>query len=84
VEAVTDKMPETTYITFGTDHNHTIGDKELNADTVASFKSLSYADGRDKALTLFGRQFCWQYQNKLPDDFSQYYTSIVNMDEDLV
>ncbi len=50
-----------TYVTFGSNHTHSVNGKTLDKDTVAVIESESPQAGRDKAFELFGPKFCMEY-----------------------
>lgn len=54
-----------TYVTFGQDHLHSIGDKVFDKDCVAVIKADSEFRGREKAFEFFGRQFFATYPERL-------------------
>lgn len=49
------------YVTFGADHVHTIGDKDIDHNCVAVFDAPNAFVGREKAFALFGLRFCMHY-----------------------
>lgn len=57
----------TTYVTFGQVHAHRINGKTFDKDCVAVIESDTAAEGRSKAFELFGRKFCFEYFNELPE-----------------
>ena len=57
----------TTYVTFGTSHRHEIGGNVFDANCVAEIDSRTSQEGRDKAFEIFGRKWCFEYFNDLPD-----------------
>jgi len=52
-----------TYVTFGQDHTHTIGDKVFDKDCVA----VVWGD-REKVFSIFGDRFCFEYPEEHWDD----------------
>lgn len=48
----------TTYVTFGFDHRHYIGDETFDRNTVAK---ITAEDPRAIAFELFGRKWCTDY-----------------------
>jgi hypothetical protein len=53
-----------TYVTFGQDHVHKIGNKVLHKDVVAV---LDFG-GRERAFELFGRKFSFEYSENCWDE----------------
>ena len=56
----------TTYVTFGTSHEHIVEDIVFNANTVARIEGDSPDEERGEAFRVFGRKFCTTY-NELPN-----------------
>lgn len=54
---------ETTYVSFGQVHKHTIDGKRLDKDTIAKITHSSHENGADIAYRLF--------KNKYSQEFSQ-------------
>lgn len=54
-----------TFVTFGQDHIHQIGDKIFNRDCVAIIEGPSAEENREKAFEIFGPKFCFEY----PEEF---------------
>lgn len=50
-----------TYVTFGSDHVHEVGDQIFDKDCIAAFESNNRTEGRRKAFDLFNNQFCMEY-----------------------
>ena len=57
----------TTYITFGQDHRHEIGDDVFDKDCVAVIPSDTQEEGRKIAFDIFGGIFCFEYYNEVPN-----------------
>ena len=62
-----------TYVTFGFDHKHIVGGKELDKDCVAVINSGSAEEGRKIAFELFGPKFCFEYSEDHFDFDSMHY-----------
>jgi len=74
-----------TYVTFGQDHYHHIGDKIYDKDCVAVIESASASEGRARAFEMFGPKFCFEYPEKFfnMDDMKYYprgFVSVANPD----
>ncbi len=54
-----------TYVTFGFEHKHQIGDTILDRDCVAVIEGPDAETNRAKAFELFGSAFCFEY----PEDY---------------
>ena len=52
---------QNTYITFGFDHSHVIGETTFDKDCVAMIENVTPAEGREVAFRLFGDKFCMEY-----------------------
>jgi len=50
-----------TYITFGQVHLHEVNGKVLSKDTVAVINCENANEGRNIAVKLFGKYFCFSY-----------------------
>lgn len=57
-----------TFVTFGQDHIHKIGDKVFDKDCVAIVNG-----GRDKVFEIFGPRFCFEYREDLWDEEDMKY-----------
>lgn len=62
-------MTTKTYVTFGQAHYHVIDGKVFDKDCVAV---LSYG-GRERAFELFGRKFCFEYEEQYWDGSDMKY-----------
>jgi len=51
----------TMYVTFGQVHEHWIDDKWFNKDCVAVIECKDATDGRTKAMSAFGKEFCFTH-----------------------
>lgn len=49
------------YVTFGQIHRHKINGKVYDKDCVAVIEAKSYSEGRRIAESMFGRKFCFTY-----------------------
>ena len=54
-------MAHKTYVTFGFNHSHAIGEKLFDKDSVAVIESEGPEEGRAKAFEIFGPKFCMEY-----------------------
>lgn len=50
-----------TYVTFGSNHFHKIGDQIFDGNCVAAIECDSPPEGREKAFALFGPKFSFEY-----------------------
>lgn len=50
-----------TYVTFGTDHNHTVLGNDFNSFTVAEIDCDNAVMGRALAFAYFGAKFAFEY-----------------------
>jgi hypothetical protein len=50
-----------TYVTFGQDHVHKLGNKTFDRNSVAEIDCETFEEGRAKAFELFGKKFCTTY-----------------------
>lgn len=57
-----------TYVTFGQDHAHSVGDRTFDKDSVAVINCKDGKEGRELAFTYFDRKFCFEYHE---DEFDQ-------------
>lgn len=57
-----------TYVTFGFDHVHVIGDTVLDKDCVAVINCDSAEHGRELAFEFFGPKFCFEY----PEEYFKF------------
>jgi len=57
----------TTYVTFGSGHNHIIKGVYFNYNCVAVINSTDPEQGRKLAFYYFGKKFCMEYFNHKPD-----------------
>jgi len=59
-----------TFVTFGQDHVHVLEDSEtgerfvFDKDCVASIEAENRNEGRNKAFSIFGPEFCMEYFDK--------------------
>lgn len=65
-------MPKT-YVTFGFDHKHIIGDQVFDKDCVAVIDHDENEDGRSLAFEYFGKRFCFEYPEKYFDHDAMSY-----------
>jgi len=56
-----------TYVTFGSDHKHTVNGKHINHRCVAVIKCDNAEHGRQLAFEFFSTKFCFEYYE---DDFT--------------
>ena len=54
------------YISFGVNHNHRIGSKLFNVNTICAIKAESHLKAREIAFKAFGPEFCTSY-NEIPN-----------------
>ena len=65
---------ETTYVTFGQDHKHVIGDATFDKDCIATIECNNAREGRQLAVDNFGEKFCTTYhENEFPEDSLKYF-----------
>ncbi len=62
-----------TYVTFGQNHTHTIGEKVFNKDCVAIIECTNAEQGRELAFKYFGNKFCFEYPEEYFDFTSMKY-----------
>jgi hypothetical protein len=53
-----------TYITFGQDHCHRVNDITFDKDCVAVIKHKEAGEGRKLAFEIFGKKFCFSYEDE--------------------
>lgn len=59
-------MPKT-YVTFGQDHRHVINNVVYDKDCVAVIECHDELHGRELAFEHFGRKWCFEYHEKIPN-----------------
>ncbi len=62
-----------TYVTFGSDHTHSVAGKTLDKDCVAVINSSNAEEGRKLAFDMFGSKFCFEYSEDYFDFDSMKY-----------
>lgn len=57
-----------TYVTFGQEHTHSVNGKTFDKDCIAVINNaMTPGYGRDRAFSLFGEKFCFEYWESVPD-----------------
>lgn len=65
---------ETTYITFGQDHKHIIGDRTYDKDCIATISCANASEGRQLTVDVFGDKFCTTYHEEdLPEGVLRHF-----------
>lgn len=54
-------MKGLTFVTFGFDHCHIIGDNTFDKDTIAIIQADNRTHGRELAFKYFKAKFCFEY-----------------------
>ncbi len=62
-----------TYVTFGSDHTHSVNGKTLDKDCVAVINCDDAEQGREMAFEFFGRKFCFEYPEEHFDHSNMHY-----------
>ena len=52
------------YVTLGQSHIHSVGGKTFDKDCVATIDADNYEDARNKVFEIFGKKFCFVYEEK--------------------
>ena len=66
-------MVHKTYVTFGSNHTHSVIGKTLDNNCVAVIKSEGSSEGREMAFELFGPKFCMEYPEKYFDKSTMHF-----------
>lgn len=66
------------YVTFGQAHRHQVGGKIFDADCVCRIVADDYFKARQKAFEMFGKKWCWIYQDFLDVGIDRYPRGLID------